>query len=282
MLEKDLIKTSSTPCCSWTNVTACVVLLVFGLGPFIASLAILASSKVVVDLSYKTRYGDGLVYSPDGRKIYRTVFFGDSLIDSSDKSTGFIQHIVDALQQRWPSVAFDAVSAGVGGNTVLALLARVYKDVIPHNPDCIVVYFDSDATDLPDAGEPSVIAKYKANMQKLLDILTRQSGRCVGLGGPTVFGELPRNSGLNPRDHIIDAYVAVNEQVASEFNITYWHTRDAFFAQIPPWWSMPSGWLTLDGEHHNPSGVKIIQAFFQTWLVSHFTFLLGPSKIIAN
>jgi hypothetical protein len=275
-------KASNTLFCSWKNVSGCAVLLIFGLGPLIVALGFLLASRVEVNLRYKMRYGDGMVYSPDGRKIYRTVFFGDSLIDESDKSTGFITKIVNALSLRWPTVAFDAVSAGHGGNTVLSLLKRVYKDVIPHNPDCVIVYFESDATDLPEAAQPEVISIYKANMRRLLDILTRQSGRCVGLGGPTIFGELPRNSGLNLRDGIMDTYVAANEQVAREFNVTYWHTRDAFFAQIPSWWKMPSGWLTLDGEHHNPSGVKIIQDFFQSFLVSRFTCILGPSKTVAN
>ena len=244
--------------------------------PVLMALYILFFGHIHAQLNYSQKYPDNQVYDDSGRRIYRTVYFGDSLIYNSDRDYAFITKELNTLGQLWPSAAFDAVDAGIGGNTVSKLLARIDKDVLAHNPDCVIVYFDSDASDINSARDASVKEDYEANMRLMLGILTKRTP-CVGLGGPTIYGEFPRGSGLNPRDDIYEDYVAINERVAAQYNVTYWHTRDAFFAAIPSGWMANEGWLTQDGEHHNADGVAIISKFFIEFLVTKYTQIIGIS-----
>lgn len=39
-------------------------------------------------------------------------------------------------------------------------------------------------------------------------------------------------------------------------------TRDLFFKNIPDDWHKGSGYLTIDGEHHNEKGASLIQVLF--------------------
>lgn len=219
-------------------------------------------------LEWQQKWSDDAVFDEMGRRIFRTAFFGDSLIDFTDSDYGIISHIMKKLQIAYPQLAFDAVSVGEGGDQVKRLLARVSNDVLRHNPDCILIYFDSDATDRIDADKSNVKNLYYDDLSQLLQICTAQAPGCVGLGGPTLFGELPRGS--NTRDAILDEYAKINAQVAAKWNVTYFHTRDIFFSKIPSYWMVPTGYLTLDGEHHNADGAKIIRQIFENFLVNHY------------
>ena len=257
------------------NAAGCVICSVFCLTPIIAALVMFLVYSRHGDLEYITKYSDKQIYTQDGRKIYRVVYFGDSLIAFSDRDYGFVTSEINYLGNLWPKVAFDAYSVGIGGNTVQRLLNRVQTDVVAHHPDCVIVYFDSDASDPTDAGLEYMKIKYEANLRTLLGILTHTTS-CVGLGGPTIYGELPRNSGLNMRDDVYDDYVAINSRVAAHYNVTYFRTRDAFFDAIPLGWPSSEGYLTLDGEHHNGAGVAIVSRLFLRFLIEQFTRILGP------
>ena len=252
---------------TWGDVwNKCLCLLV--ISPIIYSLVVFAVHGVKNDLGWHTKYKDGQVFDEAGRRIFRVAFFGDSLIQFSDNDWGLVTHVMTKLQRTYPRLALDAISTGEGGNQVLNLLHRVDHDVLAHKPDCIVIYFDSDATDRADADEPGTKNRYFDDISQLLRICTRQSPGCVALGGPTLFGELPR--GRNSRDNVLDDYVKINAQASAALNVTYFHTRDLFFDNLPSSWILPSGYLTMDGEHHNADGVALVQHVFETWLVDKF------------
>lgn len=244
----------------------CLCLLV--ISPIIISIIILATDGVRNELSWLPKYKDGQVFDETGRRIYRVAFFGDSLIRFSDQTYGLVAHVMTALQRTYPQIALDAISTGEGGNQVADLLARFNRDVLVHKPDCIIIYFDSDATDRVDADEPGTKNAYFDHISQLLRMCTQQSPGCVALAGPTLFGELPRGSNL--KDAVLDDYVNMNAQAAAALNVTYFRTRDLFFHNLPSSWMLPTGYLTLDGEHHNAEGVGLIQRVFETWLEAKF------------
>jgi len=265
------------------DLSACSKLL-FLLSPFVIALYLAIDGDIRAHLTYVPKFGDQEIYSADGRKIIRIAYFGDSLIGFSDRDYGFVQKEVDYLGKKWPGFAFDAISTGVSGDKAHTLLARVYKDVITHHPDCIILYFDSDASDIKREIVLSTDYEitYKDNLRKLLVILLTQAPRCVALAGPTTFGEWPRGSGLNPRDDIYDAYADINKQVVAEFggNVTLFPTRDIFFeeAKRRGCYFVGRGCLTWDGEHHNGPGVSVISSIFTNWLVAKLAERIGPPQ----
>jgi len=261
--------------CTLDNAWGCIIFIFVCLSPIVASLAYLFAGHIRAHLGYVTKFKDTDVFAPDGRKIYRVVYFGDSLIEMSDSDFGWITHQINDLQTKWPKVAFDAYGRGIGGNGVIKLLSRVQKDVVAHHPDCIILYFDTDASDPNDSGTDAYKSMYEANMATLLGILTSCTP-CVGFGGPTIYGEYPRGSGLNPRDDVYEDYVKINEKLSAKFNVSYFHTRDAFFSAEPPGWFAPSGFLTKDGEHHSAQGTAIVAKIFLDFLVRSFSRIIGP------
>jgi hypothetical protein len=228
-------------------------------------------------MQYQTKFADNAVFDKSGRRIYRISYFGDSLIDFSDRDFGFVTTEINVLQGLFPNVACDAYSSGVSGDKVANLLERVQRDVIIHNPRCIIVYFDSDASGPSDALDGAVRQRYESNLRLLLGILTRQAPDCVALAGPSLHGEFPCGSGLNRRDDIYDAYRDINARVALQFNnFTFFDTRDIFCRKLREvGWMAYQGCFTYDGEHHNGAGCNVISSLFLDYLVQKFSTILS-------
>ena len=54
---------------------------------------------------------------------------------------------------------------------------------------------------------------------------------------------------------MLDAYRVLTKAVAANVSVPYIDMRAAFLADIPAWWLLPSGWVTVDGEHPNGASV---------------------------
>jgi len=248
------------------------------ISPLLASFYFLIFGDLRAHLNYHTKYPDSMVYDPDGRKIYRTIYFGDSLIDFSDRDFGFIGKEQAYLSGLFPKADFDAYSVGVSGNRVAQLLARMQRDVVAHKPDCVMVYFDSDASD-PDPSDALSEATehhYERNLRQLLTTLvqTVKCPQCVALAGPSLYGEFPCGSGLNKRDDIYDAYAAINARVGAQLapNVTVFATRDLFCSKLrEAGWGAHSGLFTFDGEHHSAAGVGVVSQLFQDFLAGRYS-----------
>jgi len=261
--------------CSWLEPRGCLIFLLC-ISPIIASLAFAIGGGIHPHMQYQTKFADNAVFDKSGRRIYRISYFGDSLIDFSDRDFGFVTTEINTLQNLFPNVAFDAYSSGISGDKVSNLLERVQRDVIIHNPRCIIVYFDSDASSGRDAMDDAVRQRYESNLQLLLGILTQQAPDCVALAGPSLHGEFPCGSGLNARDDIYDAYRDINERTALQFNVKFFNTRDVFCRKLrEAGWMAYQGCFTFDGEHHNGAGCNVVSSLFLDYLVQKFTTILG-------
>ncbi len=197
---------------------------------------------------------------PFDRPVKRICFIGDSLISYTDRDYQLVHKLTDSLREARPSLHFESIETGVGGDTIANIKERFQRDCLDHSPDSILLYWQTDAD-----GNNSNVAQYTNDLHEVLATMSAavQPGH-VMIAGPTLFGELPR--GENPNDALFETYVDMNARLAGEYNATYANTRDAFFSILGDGmhWRRSSGGLTKsDRMHHNFYGAAVVEAIFR-------------------
>ena len=203
---------------------------------------------------------------PAAPTVVRVVFVGDSLIHRSAEDHGMLDAVARELARRHPALQFEMVDAGVNGNMIADIQARLDDDVIALAPAAVVLYWDSDVSDVDEShmSTSEVAAQRVAYRGVLQDVVTRlvASGTHVIVSGPTLIGEAPR--GTNPKDGMLDEYRRINRAVARSVSVPYIDTRRAFLEQLKG--QLAAGQdrkpLTEDGEHLNAAGAALAQQQF--------------------
>jgi hypothetical protein len=212
--------------------------------------------------------------APDAQVIVRIVFVGDSLVHRAQAEHDFLTRVRQRLERSTAGYAFDLVDAGVNGDCIADIRGRLQSDVLDLHPSAVVLYWDSDVSDVDEAAMRAVDvqATRTAYTHALEDVLGRlvSSRAHIIVSGPTLLGERP--SGLNPKDQQADAYRRINRQVAARFGVTYLDTRRRFQQGRPPTADPTDdrGFLTGDGEHLNEQGAQVAADMFarslEAWL----------------
>jgi lysophospholipase L1-like esterase len=193
----------------------------------------------------------------------RIVFVGDSLVNRSQQDHGLLGLVKQGLQRSRPDLVLELVNAGVNGDCIADIRARLARDVLAYRPAAVVLYWDSDAADVEAAGALPARARelreaYEGNLEAVLRALTAATPRVI-VTGPTLFGE--RAHGRNPKDHVLDAYARINRRVCRCYRATWIDTRRAalhWLHQNADGDNRDSGLLTEDGEHLNAAGVALV------------------------
>jgi lysophospholipase L1-like esterase len=196
----------------------------------------------------------------------RIVFVGDSLIHRAEADHAMLDAVRGRLAMRHPSLNVEVIDASVSGDRIADISSRLDRDVLSLGPSAVVLFFDSDVSDVNDLRmSPPDRQRHRAAYERdLRDVISRSiaAGARVFLSGPTLIGERPR--GANAKDPQLDAYRNINRRVASSLKVTYIDTRKAFFAQRPS--DAPArldrGILTEDGEHLNGRGATVAGDLF--------------------
>ena len=139
--------------------------------------------------------------------VERVVFVGDSLLNRSDRDHGLLDQVRGALARTHPGVALDLVNAGANRDSIGDIRARLAEDVLALRPAVVVLYWDSDAADVEEAGASPVLSEalrvdYERDLAAVLTTL-REATPHVIVCGPTLLGE--RSHGRNPKDDVLDA-----------------------------------------------------------------------------
>ena len=189
----------------------------------------------------------------------RIVFFGDSITEQGVKPNGYVTIIRNSFSERAPS--FEIVGAGVSGNKITDLLARVDKDVLSKRPSIVVIYigindvwhFEFAARGLTGTTKEH----FEAGLKELITKI-RSAGAQVVLCTPSVIGE--KNDGTNKEDAMLDAYSAVSRNVASETGASLCDLRKTFLEYLllnnPS--NAEKNVVTIDGVHLNDSGNQLV------------------------
>lgn len=189
----------------------------------------------------------------------RIVFLGDSITAGGARPEGYISMIRSALETKYKDKKIECIGAGISGNKVPNLQARVDKDVVAKKPTIVVIYIgindvwhgekDPARGTMPDAfvaGLKEVIGKIKAG------------GARVILCTPTVIGE--KKNGANKLDAKLDQYSDLSRNLAKELDLQLIDLRKAFVdylaANNPE--DQEKGILTPDRVHLNKAGNQLV------------------------
>ena len=188
----------------------------------------------------------------------RIVFFGDSITQVGAEPGGYVALIRDELAEQYPDLDIQVIGAGISGNKVPDLLARLDEDVLAQDPTIVVIYigindvwhwFDFDA-----GTEKSV---YEDGLEDLVHRI-RATGSRVMLCTPSVIGEAPDFA--SKEDEMLDEYAAIGRAVADRTGVPVCDLRVAFKealrAENPEAGSQ--GIFTTDGVHLNGRGNEFV------------------------
>jgi len=210
--------------------------------------------------------------APSILPMTRIVFVGDSLVHRSASDYGMLDSVRDRLAARFPFRSFEVLDAGVNGDRIADIRQRLEEDVVALHPDAVVLYWDSDVSDVDESDmTPDEVrrlrAAYERDVSAVLERLAA-AGAYVVMSGPTLIGEQahPRNG----KDAQLDAYRDLNRRLAAALKVRYIDTRRAFEARRPAESPATSdrGLLTEDGEHLNARGASLAGAMFERSLAA--------------
>lgn len=194
------------------------------------------------------------------KKADRIVFLGDSITQAGVKPQGYVTVLTEAIKAANPDLGIETFGAGISGNKVPNLQARLEKDVITKKPTLVFIYIGiNDVWHWKMDKEGKLLGGGTTKEifeEGLKDIIAKINavGARVILCTPSVIGE--KHDGSNERDAMLEEYSAISRKVASDTNSQLVDLRKAFIdhlkANNPD--NLPKGILTGDGVHLNPAG----------------------------
>ncbi|MCA9168153.1 MAG: SGNH/GDSL hydrolase family protein, partial [Planctomycetales bacterium] len=185
----------------------------------------------------------------------RVVFLGDSITQAGVAPNGYVTLVRKQLEAAGQEV--DVVGAGIGGNRVPDLQARLERDVLSKDPTLVVIYIGINDVwhSLRDRGTSK--DDYRAG---LLDIIRqiKAKGASVILCTASVIGE--KTDGSNQLDAMLDEYCGISREVAKETGSQLLDLRKAFIEYLTEHNSeqKSEGILTTDGVHLNDAGNEFV------------------------
>ncbi len=181
------------------------------------------------------------------------VFLGDSITQEGDRAGGYIDLIRKDLRKTNDST-WQIFGAGISGNKVPDLEARLDRDVLVHSPTVVIIYIGINDVwhyQLGIGGTPK--ERYEEGLRSLCKRIRAAGARTI-LCTPSVVGEKP--DGTNPLDPMLDEYAAITRAVAAETGSALCDLRRAFLKELkqrnPA--NAEKGILTRDGVHLNNAG----------------------------
>ncbi len=185
------------------------------------------------------------------------VFLGDSITQEGDRAGGYIDLIRKDLRNTKDST-WHIFGAGISGNKVPDLEARLDRDVLVHSPTLVIIYIGINDVwhyRLGIGGTPK--DRYRAGLTNLCGRI-RTAGARVVLCTPSVVGE--KYDGTNPLDPMLDEYAAITRAVAAETGSALCDLRKSFIRELKQRNSANAekGILTRDGVHLNDAGNRFV------------------------
>ena len=186
----------------------------------------------------------------------RVIFFGDSITEAGAKPGGYIR----LLREMVDTTQYELVGAGISGNKVTDLQARIQQDVLDKKPEVVMVYigindvwhfYKFEGTTGTEAD------RYEAGLRDVAKQIQDQ-GATVVFCTPTVIGEDPdSDSEENVR---LAEYADIVRKVAQDTGSPLCDLREAYRTYLKK--NNPNkayeGILTSDGVHMNEAGNQFL------------------------
>ena len=198
---------------------------------------------------------------------YRVVLLGDSLI-SGDRKQNFGEFPLMAARigsflPHYSNLNF--LNFGSEGDTINSIRLRL-GSVLSTPADAVILIWDSDVSqNLENSNNINYIRhNYLSNLTYVITAIQQNNPAVrIAIGGPGLLGEGPlfgkvSNRIFQTKRSMLDDYSIMNQQLALALNVTYIDIRKAYLSQLPSYRLAYSGCLTIDGEHENDNGLRII------------------------
>ncbi len=189
----------------------------------------------------------------------RIIFFGDSITQQGVEPGGYVTIVKDTLAKI--DAKYEIIGAGISGNKITDLQARVDNDVLAKKPNLVVIYIGINDVWHYAFTSRGLTGTPKDIFEKELRLLIQKfhsAGIQVVLCTPSVIGE--KNDGSNEFDNQLDEYSAISRNAARQTGAALCDLRAAFVSHIKN--NNPSNLskniLTTDGVHLNSAGNKLV------------------------
>ncbi|HVS38432.1 MAG TPA: SGNH/GDSL hydrolase family protein [Gemmataceae bacterium] len=189
----------------------------------------------------------------------RIAFLGDSITEQGAKDKGYVTLIKNAVQDKYKDLGVEIIPAGVSGNKVPDIQARLDRDVLSKKPTIVVIYIGINdvwhGEKDPAKGTPK--DKYEAGLRDVIQRCQAAGARVI-LCTPSVIGE--KNDGSNTNDPKLDEYSDISRAVAKDLKVPTCDLRKAFqdYEKAHNTDNKESGVLTADRVHLNDAGNKFV------------------------
>ena len=201
--------------------------------------------------------------TPALKKGDRILFLGDSITAGATSPQGFITLIKYSLDAAHKDLGIETIGAGISGNKVGQLRARLQRDVLDKKPTIVFIYIGINDVWHWKKNKDGILAggtTREAFESGLKDII----GKINGIGArvilctPSVIGE--KADGTNDYDTMLTEYCGISRKVASETQSGMVDLHNAFIAYIKAnnKENKPNGILTGDKVHLNAQGNKLV------------------------
>ncbi len=187
----------------------------------------------------------------------RIVFLGDSITAAGVRPDGYVTLVHNDITKSGKKV--EVIGAGVSGNRVPNLQARLQKDVIDKKPTIVWIYIGINDVWHSEHGKGTPKAEYEAGLKDIIAQI-QKAGAVVVLATPTVIGE--KTDGTNKLDKMLDEYADVSRSVAKETGSTLCDLHKVFGEELKKinTKNEPKGVLTADGVHLSKAGNILVAA----------------------
>jgi lysophospholipase L1-like esterase len=190
----------------------------------------------------------------DGETV---VFLGDSITQAGAGETGYVTLFRKAIEAARPDSGIKVIGAGISGNRVPNLEARLDRDVLAHKPSVVVIYIGINDVWHTKSGRGTPAAEYEQGLRNLVK-RCQDAGARVVLSTPSVIGE--KSDGGNELDGLLDEFCGISRRVATETGGTLLDLRAAFLNYLKEYNTagQSQGVLTTDGVHLNDAGNRFV------------------------
>ena len=226
----------------------------------IRSVAVTAA--VVLMLSLVASWSQGAA-PPPLKQGDRIVFLGDSITAGALRADGYITLIKNSIDAACKGMGIETVNAGISGNKVPNLQARLEKDVLAKKPTIVFIYIGINDVwhwkKQPDGTMKGGTPKdaYEAGLKDIIGKIKAAEARVI-LCTPSTIGE--KADGSNERDPMLEEYSSISRNVAKECGVELLDLRQIFidYEKANNKDNQPKGILTSDGVHLNKEGNKLV------------------------
>ena len=189
----------------------------------------------------------------------RIVFLGDSITEAGAGPHGYVTLARQSLAEKIPAAPPEVIGAGISGNRVPDLLARLDRDVLARKPDVVVIYIGINDVWHSQNGRGTPKGEFEKGLRTLIEKIRGVGGKPV-LCTPTVIGE--KKAGTNPLDGMLDEYADITRGVAADTKAPLIDLRKACVDHLAEHNKADAekGILTDDGVHLTAAGNAFLAA----------------------